>query len=455
MLKYRLNLFFDQALLPSGWARNVRVCVDGGVIAAIDENAVLAAEDEHFDCVLPGLPNLHSHAFQRGMAGLAEIRGPKADSFWTWREIMYHFVGKLTPDQLRDIAALAFMEMLEAGFTRVGEFHYLHHDTDGRPFADPSEMSKAIISAAEQVGIGLTLLPVFYAHSGFGGADPTIGQRRFLHDLDGFSNLLDRLKPALSNLDGGILGIAPHSLRAVTPEELNQLITLSESSPFHIHIAEQTAEVDACVEWSGQRPVEWLLNHADVRANWCLVHATHMTSAETQTLAKTQAIAGICPITEANLGDGFFPAPEYLEAGGAFGVGSDSNVRIDASEELRLFEYGQRLLHRERNVLASTECASTGSRLYRSASVGGGQALGQKAGIEVGHPADFISLDMSNASLAGKVGDQITDAYVFAAGRTAIDTVWRHGRCEVKSGRHRQRERIVKSYAQTMQAILS
>ena len=282
------------------------------------------------------------------MAGLAETRGGGEDSFWTWREVMYRFVERLTPDDVRAIAAQAYAEMLESGFTRVGEFHYLHHDAGGTPFADPARMAVEIIAAAQTTGIGLTLLPVFYAHSGFGGQPPGPRQGRFVHSVDDFARLVEGCRAAITALPDGVVGIAPHSLRAVTPDELAAILPLAQGGPVHIHIAEQTREVDDCLAWSGQRPVAWLLDHAPVDRRWCLVHATHMEDAEMRALAASGAIAGLCPITEANLGDGVFPAMDFLAAGGGLGVGSDSNVLIDLAEELRLLEYGQRLTRRSR-----------------------------------------------------------------------------------------------------------
>ena len=285
------------------------------------------------------------------MSGLAERRGPGADNFWSWRETMYRFALDMTPDQVEAVAAQAYVEMLEAGFTRVGEFHYLHHAPDGRPYDDVAEMSARIVAAADATRIGLTLLPVFYAHSGFGGAPPGDAQRRFICDLDLYARLVERARGLVRTLDGADLGLAPHSLRAVTPGELEAVGALAPERPLHIHIAEQVAEVDACLAWSGARPVEWLLDHADVGPRWCLIHATHMTPDETRRLAASGAVAGLCPITEANLGDGLFNAPDFVGRGGRFGIGTDSNVQIALADELRLLEYGQRLFHRARNVL--------------------------------------------------------------------------------------------------------
>jgi formiminoglutamate deiminase len=444
--KRATTLWFAEALLPQGWTADVRLTLEEGRIAEVATGVSHAADDERHAIGLPGLPNLHSHAFQRGMAGLAEKRGPSSDSFWTWRETMYRFVDRLGPAELEAIAALAYAEMLESGFTRVGEFHYLHHDPAGQRYADRGEMATAIAAAAAQTGIALTLLPVFYAHSGFGGAAPGHGQRRFLHDPEGFAELVAASARSIAPLPDAVIGIAPHSLRAVTEDELTSLLPLAAGGPIHIHVAEQMREVEDCLSWSGARPVEWLLEHMPVDERWCLVHATHMTDDETRRVATSGAVAGLCPITEANLGDGIFPAHAFVAAGGRFGVGSDSNVLVDATEELRLLEYGQRLAMRGRNLLAGGEGHSTGGDLYRAALAGGAQALGTSAGIERGCPADIISLDADHPALVGRTGDALLDALVFAGGRTLIDRVWRGGRLCVSQGRHLERGAIVERY---------
>lgn len=448
------RLWFASALLPSGWADGVRLGLQDGRIASVEIAVECEAGDSRHGVALPGLPNLHSHAFQRAMAGLTEVRGPAGDSFWTWRDLMYRFVERLTPLDVEAIAAMAFMEMLESGFTRVGEFHYLHHDSDGRAYANPAEMSERIVGAAAETGIGLTLLPVFYAHAGFGGAQPSDGQRRFINTLDSYASLLEATRACISALPDGCIGVAPHSLRAVTEDELSALTTAAPG-PIHIHIAEQVREVDDCLASSGARPVEWLLDRLPVDPRWCLVHATHMTAGETARLAGSGAVAGLCPITEANLGDGIFPAEAFLAAGGAFGVGSDSNVRIDASEELRLLEYGQRLTRRARNVLAGDYGRSTGADLYRGAVAGGAQALGHGAtGLIPGAAADIVSLKADHPDLCGRRGDQQIDSWIFAGGSQMVDCVWRFGRMVVAQGRHQARDAIVPRYRAAMERLV-
>ena len=327
-----------QALLADGWARDVRLRVEDGRIAAVEAGAPPAPDDERHDAILPGLPNLHSHAFQRGMAGLAETRGPGSDSFWSWRTVMYRFALSMTPEDVEAVAAQLYVEMLEAGFTRVGEFHYLHHDRDGGRYGDVAEMAARIAAAASATGMALTLLPVFYAHAGFGGTPPGEGQRRFINDRDSYMALLERCRALTAALPEGVTGVAPHSLRAVTPQELAEVVAMAGEGPIHIHIAEQVKEVEDSIAWSGRRPVEWLLDNQPVDARWCLIHATHMTQDVTQGMARAGAVAGLCPVTEANLGDGTFPAPGFLAAGGRYGVGSDSNVLIGLPDELRQLE---------------------------------------------------------------------------------------------------------------------
>lgn len=445
-------IFAREALLPSGWATAVRITFDSGAINSVEAGSTPQPGDERVAILLPAMPNLHSHAFQRGMAGLAETRGPGDDSFWSWREVMYRFALSITPEQVEAVAAQLYVEMLEAGFGRVGEFHYLHHDHDGRPYTDIAEMAGRIAAAATETGIGLTLLPVFYAHSGFGGLAPNDGQRRFINDIDSFARLLEGSREAVADTDDAVVGVAPHSLRAVTPQELATVADLGMGGPIHIHVAEQTREVEDCVAWSGARPVEWLLGNAPVGENWCLIHATHMTEAETAAMARSGAVAGLCPITEANLGDGIFPGRAFLDHGGRFGVGSDSNVLIGVPDELRQLEYSQRLLTRQRNVLAPAG-ASNGRALFDVALAGGNQALGgQPSGIAVGGAASLVSLDASHPTLAGKSGDAILDAWIFANG-ARVDAVWIGGRKLVSQGRHIRREAIAERFRTAMIAL--
>lgn len=435
------RLHFASALLPSGWANDVQVVITAGAIAAVTPGVAPATGDERHAIALPGLASLHSHAFQRGMAGLAELRGDSTDTFWTWRETMYRFALAMTPDDVAAVATLLYVEMLEQGFTRVGEFHYLHHDRDGSHYADPAEMATRIAEASEASGIALTLLPSFYAHSSFGGAAPHDGQRRFICSVDQFAKLMAASRKAIANLPDANIGIAPHSLRAVAPDELAAIVPLADGGPVHIHAAEQVKEVEDCLAWSGRRPVQWLLEHVPVDQRWCLIHATHTTNEEVKAFAKTGAVAGLCPITEASLGDGIFPAREYLDAGGLFGVGTDSNVLVGVADELRQLEYGQRLKHRARNVLSGGAGRSTGRTLFDHAFAGGARALAQPiAGLTPGARADIVTLDAAHPSLAGRTRDAVIDGWIFAASNGAIDCVWAGGNKVVESGRHKLRQ---------------
>ena len=449
------SLWFESALLPNGWANHVRVIAANGRIERVTTDVDPADTDERLKVGIPGVPNLHSHAFQRGLAGLTERRGPEGDSFWTWRELMYQFVERIDPDELEAIAALAYAEMLECGFTQVGEFHYLHHDRGGIPFADPGELAGRLAAAAASTGIGLTLLPTFYAHSGFGGAEPQKRQRRFINGRDRFADIVAASRKAVKALPGGMVGVAPHSLRAVTPEELAWLVELSGGSVIHIHIAEQTKEVEDCIAWSGRRPVQWLLEHTALDERWCLVHATHINDAEIQAVAASGAVVGLCPITEANLGDGIFPAGALLAQAGRIGIGSDSNVLLDAAEELRTLEYSQRLAHRGRNVLASAAGRSTGRTLFDGALAGGAQVLHSARGLMAGALLDVVSLSTEQPELVQRREDDILDSWIFSGGRRVVDCVWRAGEKVVVNGRHRHRDAIVARYRRTLKNLLS
>jgi formiminoglutamate deiminase len=448
--------FFEHALLPAGWAHDVRIEVNDGTIVAVQPGAPADGAERIVGIALPGLPNLHCHAFQRAMAGLAERRGPASDSFWTWREVMYGFLAALTPDDVEAIAAFAYMEMLETGFTAVGEFHYLHHDVDGRPFADIGEMAARIAAAAGETGIGLTLLPSFYANGGFGGVAGTHAQRRFLNTPDTFLKLLARTREIAADVADAAVGVAPHSLRAVTSATLRQVVEDAGSGPIHIHVAEQRKEVEESLAALGRRPVAWLMENCEIGPRWCLVHATHMDEAETSGLARSGAVAGLCPLTEANLGDGIFPAQRFLAGGGRFGVGSDSNIAIEAAAELRQLEYAQRLQRHARNVLAGEAGQSTGRRLYDGALAGGAQALGRRIGsLEAGWRADIVVLAAEHPDLAGRSDDAWLDGYVFAAGAKLVRRVLVGGTTVVTDGRHRARAAIEERYRKALTRLMS
>lgn len=446
-----MAIFAKEVLTPSGWVADARIVVEGGLIASVTANSAAEAGDEAQAILVPGMSNVHSHAFQRAMAGLTEIPGPGSDNFWSWRDLMYRFALSFDADQIEAVAAQLYVEMLEAGFTRVGEFHYLHHDKDGRHHADIAEHSARIAAASHATGIGLTLLPVFYAHSQFGGQAPGEGQRRFINDIESFGRLLEGAQKAVQSLNHARVGIAPHSLRAATIEEIRALMRLDFDGPVHIHIAEQVKEVEDSIAFSGKRPVEYLLDNSDADGRWCFIHATHMTDAETIAMARRGVVAGLCPITEANLGDGFFQAPLFLEHGGEISVGSDSNVQIGVGAELRQLEYSQRPLHRARNVLA-TNGRSTGRALFEEAVAGGGRALMHPTGIAAGMAADFVSL--RPVFDIGYRGDRSLDAWIFADGM-GVDGVWVAGDKVVSDGRHRHRNRIASRFAGVMRALLA
>lgn len=438
-------IFAELALLPEGWRRDVRIAVEDGRISAVLAGAAPLAGDVRAQALLPALSNLHSHAFQRAMAGMTERRAAGGgDSFWTWRSVMYRFLERLTPEDVEAIAALVFLEMQEAGFAAVGEFHYLHHRPGGEPYAALAEMSARIVAAAAATGIGLTHLPVLYSHGGAGAQPLAGGQLRFGNDVDRFARLLEGAREAARALPADArVGIAPHSLRATTPEDLARVLPLGAGGPVHIHVAEQPREVAEISAWLGARPVEWLLANAPVGPDWCAIHATHMTPAETAGLAATGAVAGLCPITEANLGDGPFDGPRWLAAGGAYGLGSDSNVRISLVEELRTLEYSQRLRDLSRNVLLTGE-GSVGESLYLGAAAGGAQALGREAGrIAPGLWADLVALDLDHPALCALAPGQILDGLAFAAPDGVVTDLWSAGRHQVRGGRHIRRDAIL------------
>ena len=446
-------LYAEQVLTTDGWRSSARLHLVGERIAAIQSQVPAQQGDERHAVIVPALSNLHSHAFQRGMAGLAETRGPAADDFWSWRDTMYRFASRMTPEQLQAIAAQAYVEMLEAGYGRVGEFHYLHHDVGAQRFADPAEMAGRIVAAAADTGIALTLLPVFYAHSSFGAQPPNPAQGRFILDLDGYVRLIERCQALVAALPAGVLGVAPHSLRAVTPAELTQVLRLMPDAPVHLHIAEQLSEVRDCLAWSGQRPVRWLLDNVAVDQRWCLVHATHVDADEIESIARSGATVGLCPVTEANLGDGIFPATEFLAAGGRFGVGTDSNVCISLAGELALLEYTQRLSRKVRNVIG-LDTHSTGMALYQRALTGGAAALGATgAGIAEGNVADLVSLALDQPAMICRSGDALIDSWLFAAVGGIVDCVWVGGSKQVENGRHRRRIEIRNAYGKAMKEL--
>jgi len=450
------TLHLAQALLPEGFADGVTLTIADGVVTQVVSGTSPPPGAEHLaGLTLPGMPNLHSHAFQRGMAGLSEQRGAPEDSFWTWREVMYRFLDRLDPDDVQAIAAQAFVEMLEGGFTALAEFHYLHHDKDGRAYGDIAAMAGAIAAAADETGLGLTLLPVLYRYGNFGNAPPVHGQRRFVNDRDAYLRLIEASETALRPLPDARLGVAPHSLRAVALDDLDWLAGLRPDAPVHIHVAEQMREVEDSLKLTGRRPVELLMESTELGTRWCLIHATHLTDAEREGIAGSGAVAGLCPITESSLGDGIFDGVRYRDAGGLFGVGSDSNIQIDAASELRQLEYSQRLRDRRRALFAEPD-ASTGVALWRGACLGGARACGRDIGrIVVGGRADLVTLDAEHPALVGRDGAAALDSAIFAANALPVREVRVGGRLVVKDGRHQARETIRKRFGATMSRLLA
>ena len=448
-------IFARQALLANGWADDVLLTIENGVIASVATQAKPKAGADRVDTLLPALGNVHSHTFQRGMAGLTEVRAAGRENFWTWRDLMYRFVDQLTPDHIEVIASLAFMEMQEAGYASVGEFHYVHHQKGGVHYDNRAELSNRIFSAAQATGIGLTHLPVLYTYGGARTSPLSSGQLRFGNDVDQFQTLVAHAQMGMSSLPADCrMGIAPHSLRATSPENLMALLAASTDAPIHMHVAEQTKEVEEIRAWLGARPVEWLLNNVDLAPQWCLIHATHMSEQETTNLAQTGAVAGLCPITEANLGDGIFNGAAFLNAGGAFGIGTDSNVQISLPGELKLLEYSQRLRERARNVMIVGD-GSVGHALYTRAAKGGAQALGRNAGeIGIGKLADLMAINSEDPALFALSQQQVLDGFVFAAKENAVTDVWSAGRHCVVNGRHINHDKIVSKYKSEIRLLL-
>ena len=453
--------FANEALLPGGWARNVRVEVDErGEIADVAVGAFPRNTERLAGPVMPGMANLHSHAFQRAMAGLAEVRGPGESDFWTWRETMYRFVLQLTPERTEAIALQVYIELLRHGYTGVAEFHYVHNDPDGRPYANRAELLLCHLAAARDAGIAITLLPSLYAWSNFGAKTLQPRQKRFATDP---AAILDMLKTAriAAGLDRDVrVGVAPHSLRAVDTGQLDELVAglsaIDPAAPIHIHCAEQTREVDDCLTWCGKRPVEWLLGRMPVDFRWCVVHATHMTAEETKALAKSGATVGLCPTTEANLGDGIFGLLEYRKAGGRYGIGGDSHVSRSPSEELRLLEYVLRLTARRRNLVVREGSRAAGTTLWLEAAAGGGRALGREMGaIAKGMRADLVVLDPQHPNLASRSGDGIANALIFAGGEHGmVRDVMVGGKWTVREGRHPLQEQAAEGFRRVLGELL-
>jgi formimidoylglutamate deiminase len=455
MVEDMKRIWAEQALLADGWHLGVTVDIGAdGRIAALADGPP-APDVRKVGVLVPAPANCHSHAFQRAMAGLTERRGAQpSDSFWTWRQLMYAFLDQITPEQVQAIAAQVQMEMLEAGYAANVEFHYLHHQPDGGAYDDIAEMSARIAAAAQTTGIGLTLLPVAYQFGGLDRRPLGPGQRRFGNDPDRYARLIDAADRALRPLPADtVLGVAPHSLRAVDPTSLAALADLRPDAPIHMHLAETLAEVVEVEAALGRRPVEWVLDNVTLSSRWCLIHITQMQPHETVALARSGAVAGLCPLTEASLGDGIFDGVAWLGEGGAIALGSDSNIRISLAEEIRQLDTSQRLRDHSRAALASAD-RSTGRRLLQDAAKGGAVTAGRGAGqIAAGAWADLLALDMTHPDLEGLVGDTILDSFAFAGGSGMVADVWAAGRHMVQDGRHIRRDAITAAYRAAVRSL--
>ena len=457
-----MRLFASTAFVNNQWHKNVIISISDGLITEIeiDCKEPSAGVEKINGALIPGMPNLHSHAFQRAFAGLAELRqnGIAQDNFWSWRSTMYEFAKRLTPDQVGIIAQQLYIEMLKSGYTSVAEFHYLHHTQKGRPYKNVTVMSDQVISAAKTIGIAITHLPVLYCYGGFGQRKPSTEQSRFASDIDNYAAIIENLTGKYGNDNNVKIGCALHSLRAIDNGVLQNSIELIDQYdtdlPIHIHIAEQEKEVSDCLISSGQRPVEWLFDRANINHRWTLIHATQLSEKELHTIAQSQCVVGLCPSTEANLGDGIFPAAEFIELGGSFGIGSDSQITINPYDELRILEYGQRLKHQKRAMVATYKETSIGTSLITRALKGGAQALGLNAGaIEVGMRADLVVLDTESPVLIGKSLDQIFDCLIFAGHHGMVKDVMSGGKWQIQDRRHPLEQQTLEKFKRLMKDI--
>jgi len=453
--------FAAEALLPNGWARDVAITVDAqGDFATVEQGASRDGAQPLAGPVIPGMANVHSHAFQRAMTGLTEVRGTRDDDFWSWRELMYKFVARLTPEHAIAVARHLYVEMLCAGYTAVGEFHYVHNRPDGTPYADHAELLLAHLTAARDTGIAVTMLPSLYRWSDFGERPLQPRQQRFASDPAAILAMVERARAVAADDADVRVGVAPHSLRAVDPASLRELLAglaaIDPSAPIHIHSAEQTKEVADCHAWSGQRPVAWLLANLPVDARWCLVHATHMTDHETAALAASGAVAGLCPTTEGDLGDGIFPLVDFRAARGRFGIGGDSHVSRSPAEELRMLEYVQRLVRRKRNLTVRADSTAVGTTLWTEAAAGGAQSLGRRMGaIAPGLRADILVLDSTRPDLASHTADAISNSVVFSGATNLMRDVMVGGRWVVQDARHPLAETAARDYVRALADLLA
>ena len=442
-----------RVLLPEGWSSNTLIDIDHiGRIKDIRKN--VEPSNQVFDTLIPSPMNLHSHCFQRAMSGLSERSESKTNDFWSWRNFMYSFLNKITPDHFEAICALAQMEMLEAGYAGVSEFHYLHNDLSGVRYNNISEMSERVINASNITGIGLTLLPVLYEQQGINGGDLISGQDRFGLAFHEFEKLFEEIISLKNKINDFQIGVAAHSLRAVKKQSLKELSQNFSKFPIHIHVAEQKKEVTEIFNAWNKRPVEWLIENLALNKKWCLVHCTQMLDYESRSLAETGAVIGLCPITEANLGDGVFNGEKWLNEGGKFGIGTDSNVKISLFEEIRTLEYSQRLKYGKRIVLKKNNSGSIGRDLIESILDGGQLASGRKTGkIKVGFWADILALDLSSLHYSSLSNDEKLNYLIFSENEKIIDSVFSAGRWVVKEGKHVDRKKIMAKYFQSLKKI--
>ena len=468
-----MKLYAENILLKDGWATKQTITIEQGVITAIESGMIAGAEIAK-GAVIPGMVNCHSHAFQRAFAGFSEQGSEGQDSFWTWRKIMYQFLAQLTDIDAKNIAKQLYIEMLKMGYTRVAEFHYLHHDIDGSTYdtntavgstskaisskgssANLATMAQAIFTAAKESGIGLTLLPVLYQHGGFGEQAPNDGQKRFINSTDQFNQLVSDCFALSEQYSNTNVGIAPHSLRAVDKASLISAVThvrsLDKQAPIHIHISEQQKEVDDCLQHYGKRPVQWLLDNIELDKFWCLIHATHIDEAERKGIIAKQAIAGICPTTEANLGDGIFPTTEFLAEQGTIAIGSDSHISVNPIEELRWLEYAQRLIKQQRAILASDEQASVGQNLWQQAAQGGAQSTNSNTGsLAIGKQADLLVLDSDKTKLYANANQHLLDSMIFASQQNPVADVMVNGVWQIIAQQHVEQEQASDNFAKLL-----
>jgi len=449
-----MKLYADKILLGSQWAKQKTLTIENGVITDITEGKDVDAEIAQ-GVVIPGMVNCHSHAFQRAFAGFSEQGSEGQDSFWTWRAIMYKFLDQLTAENAEVIATQLYIEMLKMGYTRVAEFHYLHHQIDGAVYPQLAQMAEAIFKAASNTGIGLTLLPVLYRFAGFGEQAPKDGQKRFINSTEQFNQLVSDCVVLSEQYANSNVGIAPHSLRAVDKTSLLAAVKhvrfFDENAPIHIHISEQQQEVNDCLSHYGKRPVEWLLENAELDPHWCLIHATHINQQERQGIIKSGAIAGICPTTEANLGDGIFPTTEFLQEQGTFAIGSDSHISVNPIEELRWLEYAQRLIKQQRAILANKHQLSVGQNLWQRAAQGGAQSTNSNTGeLALGKQADLLVLDAAQTQLFAHSDQHLLDSMLFASQQNPIQDVMVNGAWVIKNRQHTLQQTSADNFVQLL-----